>query len=197
MRSAAMLTQSIAVLALSFAALQFADAREALRLGRTQDETVYAAFTKGYALPFDSTQPVDSAEIITEFRRAVLLVRERARLGEFGFTERDLNVAITPHLGQITFIVQARFNPMHTYANLPAYELYLATGPASAPLAGPEMKRWPIYPLGALEGTMIGVRLEVTLRRAEIEAATRPELILTDENANVLWRCRIDLTKFR
>ena len=91
-----MLTQSIAVLALSFAALQFADAREALRLGRTQDETVYAAFTKGYALPFDSTQPVDSAEIITEFRRAVLIERDQVRQGDYTFGPEDLAKAMTP-----------------------------------------------------------------------------------------------------
>ena len=193
-----MLTQAIAVVALSFAALtQFTGAREALRIGRTQDDAVYATFTKGYTLPADSTEPVDSAEIITEFRRAVLIVRERARLGEFGFTERDLDVAITPHLGLVTFIVQARLNPMHTYANVPAYELYLATGPLTGPLAGPELKRTAVYPLGGIEGTMIGVRLEMTLRRAQIEAASRPELILTDDQANVLWRCRIDLSRYK
>ena len=196
MRSAAMLKQVILVLALASAALpQLPDARDALRLGRTQDDGLYQAFTKGYALPV--SEPVDAAEIITEFRRAVLLVHERARLGEFGFTERDLNVAITPYLGQVAFIVQARLNPLHTYAKVPPYELYLATGPLTAPLAGPELKRTAVYALGAVEGTMIGVRLEIALRRAQIEAAPRPELILTDENANILWRSRIDLSRFR
>ena len=191
-----MLKQAIAVLALSFAALaQFPDAREALRLGRTQDEALYEAFTKGYR--FTAIDPVDSAEIITEFRRAVMLVRERARLGEFGFTERDLNVAITPHLGLITFIVQARLNPMHTYAKAPAFELYLATGPDTPPLAAREPKRDPVYALGGMGAPLIGVRLEITISRAQIDAAPRPELILTDENANVIWRSRIDLSRFR
>lgn len=191
-----MLIQAVAVVALTVLGwAQFPDAREALRLGRTQDDAVYDAFTKGYALP--AAIPVDSAEIITEFRRAVLIVRERARLGEFGFTERDLNVAIRPHLGLVTFVVQVRLNPMHTYAKAPAYELYLATGPSSAPLAGPELKRTPIYPLGALEGTLIGVRLEITLPRAQIASASRPELIVTDERADVVWRARIDLAGFK
>ena len=191
-----MLKQAIAVVALSLAAMtQAPDARDALRLGRTQDDALYGAFSKGYALP--AAEPVDAAEIITEFRRAVMLVRERARLGEFGFTERDLNVAITPYLGQVAFVVQARLNPMHTYASAPPYELYIATGPLTAPLAGTDMKRSAVYALGAVEGTMIGVRLEITVRRAQLEAAPRPELILTDEHANVLWRSRIDLSRFR
>jgi hypothetical protein len=191
-----MLMRAITVVALSAAAIaQFPDAREALRLGRSQDEAVYGAFTRGYALP--AADPVDSAEVVTEFRRAVLLVRERARLGEFGFTERDLNVAIAPHLGLVTFIVQARLNPMHTYAKPPAYELYVATGPETPPLAGKEMKRDPVYALGGMGAPLIGVRLEITIPRAQIDAAARPELILTDEHANVLWRSRLDLSRFR
>jgi hypothetical protein len=188
--------RAITEVALSAAAIaQFPDAREALRLGRSQDEAVYGAFTRGYALP--AADPVDSAEVVTEFRRAVLLVRERARLGEFGFTERDLNVAIAPHLGLVTFIVQARLNPMHTYAKPPAYELYVATGPETPPLAGKEMKRDPVYALGGMGAPLIGVRLEITIPRAQIDAAARPELILTDEHANVLWRSRLDLSRFR
>ena len=191
-----MLMRAIALVALSVAALaQFPDAREALRLGRSQDEALYAAFTKGYAL--SAADPVDAAEIVTEFRRAVLIVRERARLGEFGFTERDLTVAIAPHLGLVTFIVQARLNPLHTYMKAPAYELYVATGPHTPPLAGKEMKRDPVYALGGMGAPLIGVRLEITLPRAQLEAAPRPELILTDEQANVLWRSRIDLSRFR
>jgi hypothetical protein len=191
-----MLMRAIAVVALSLGALaQFPDAREALRLGRSQDEAVYGSFSQGYALPTNAV--VDSAEIITEFRRAVLIVRERARLGEFGFTERDLNVAMAPHLGLVTFIVQTRLNPMHTYTRPPPYELYMATGPATPPLNGRDVKRTPVYPLGGMEGTLTGVRLEITLPRAAIEAAPRPELIVTDEHANVIWRSRIDLSRFR
>ncbi|HET7694422.1 MAG TPA: hypothetical protein VFK57_01840 [Vicinamibacterales bacterium] len=191
-----MVRQAIALVALSLAALtQRPDAREALRLGRSQDEALYAAFSRGYTLA--ASDPVDSAEVITEFRRAVLIVRERARLGEFGFTERDLTVAMTPHLGLVTFIVQARLNPLHTYATAPAYELYIETGPLTPPLAAREARRDPVYALGGIGAPLIGVRLEITIPRAQIEAAPRPELILTDERASVLWRSRIDLSRYR
>jgi hypothetical protein len=192
-----MLIQAIAVVAFSIAvAAQFPDARDALRIGRSQDEALYAAFTKGYELGV--APPVDSAEIVTEFRRAVLIVRDRARLGEFGFTERDLNVAMTPQLGSISFVVQTRLNPLHTYAQPPAYELYVATGPDTPPLAGRETRRDPVYGPGLMMGSpLVGVRLEITVPRARIEAAPRPELILTDERANVIWRTRIDLSRFR
>ena len=191
-----MLIHAIAVMVLSSAALaQLPDAREALRLGRSQDEALYAAFTRGYGLAV--ADPVDAAEIITEFRRAVLIVRARAQLGEFGFTERDLHVAMTPHLGQITFIVQVRLNPMHTYAKPPAYEMYISTGPDTPPIAGRETKRDPVYALGPMGSPLIAVRVEITVPRAAIDAAPRPELVLTDEHAAVLWRSRVDLSRFR
>ena len=191
-----MLIRAIGVVVLGIAALaQVPDAREALRLGRSQDEALYAAFTKGYSL--SPVEPVDYAEIITEFRRAVLIVRARAQLGEFGFTERDLNVAMTPHLGLITFTVQAHLNPMHTYTRPPAYELYVATGPETPPLAGAETKRDPVYAPGPMGSPLVAVRVEITIPRAKIEAAARPELILTDEYASVLWRARVDLARFR
>jgi hypothetical protein len=197
-----MLNRTIGVVTLSLVAgtallarPQFPDAREALRLGRSQDEALYAAFTKGYSL--SPAEPIESAEIITEFRRAVLLVRARAQLGEFGFTERDLGVAMAPHLGLITFIAQVRLNPMHTYAAAPAYELYVSTGPETPPLAGREMKRDPVYALGPMGSPLIAVRLEITIPRARIEEAPRPELIVTDERAAVMWRSRIELSRFR
>jgi hypothetical protein len=191
-----MVIRVICLVALSaIAAAQIPDAREALRLGRSQDEALYAAFTKGYGLA--PAPPVDYAEIITEFRRAVLIVRERAQQGEFGFTERDLNVAMTPHLGLITFVVQARLNPMHTYVKPPAYELYISTGPETPPLAGKVARREPVYALGPMGSPLVAVRIDVTIPRAQIAAAPRPELILTDDAAAILWKARIDLARFR
>ena len=192
-----MLIRTIALVALAtVAAAQLPDAREALRLGRSQDEAMYAAFSRGYALAV--AEPVMLAEIVTDFRRAVLIVRDRARMGEFGFTERDLNVAMAPQLGLIGFVVEARLNPLHTYAKPPAYELYVSTGPSTPPLAGKESRRDPVYGPGLMMGSpLVGVRLEITIPRAQIEAARLPELILTDEHANVLWRSRIDLSRFR
>jgi hypothetical protein len=192
-----MLIRTIAVVVLAtVAAAQLPDAREALRLGRSQDEAMYAAFTKGYALAV--AEPVMVAEIVTDFRRAVLIVRDRARMGEFGFTERDLNVAMAPQLGLIGFVVEARLNPLHTYAKPPAYELYVSTGPDTPPLAGKDTRRDPVYGPGLMMGSpLVGVRLEISIPRAQIDAAPLPELILTDERANILWRSRIDLSRFR
>src|SRR3954463_238048 len=160
-----MLTRTIVLLgALLALAPQLPDAREALRLGRTQDDALYTAFSNGYSL--SPSSPVSSAEIITEFRRAVLIVREHAQLGEFGFTERDLEVAMKPHLGLVTFIAEVRLHPQNTYQRMPPYEMYVSTGGATPPLAAPALRRDPIYALGG--SSLIGVRLEMTLPREKI-----------------------------
>jgi hypothetical protein len=175
-------------------AAQFPDAREALRLGRTQDEALYASFAKGYQLA--ASDPVASAEIITEFRRAVLIVREHAQQGEFGFTERDLDVAMKPHRGLITFVVQVQLHPLNTYQKAPAYDLYVSTGADSPPLAAP-IAREPQYALGGPGSALVGIRLEITVPRERLAAAPAPELIVTNERADVVWRARVELARFR
>lgn len=184
----------VGILLLALSAAQMPDAREALRLGRTQDEALYAAFLKGYSLA--PAEPIAAAEIITEFRRAVMIVREHAQQGEYGFTERDLNVAMKPHLGRITFRVEVRLHPLNTYRNVPAYDLYIASGTHSPPIATDAIKRDPVYAMGD-PSALVGVRLEATMPRDAIAAATAPELVVTDQNADVVWRTRIDLARFR
>ena len=191
-----MLTRTILVLAVLAAATpQIPDARDAMRLGRTQDDALYTAFSKGYHLT--PTAPVANAEIITEFRRSVLIVREHAQRGEMGFTDHELDNEMKPHRGLVTFIVEVNLHPLNTYQRMPSYEMYVSLGSGVAPLAAPEIKRAPVYALGGPVASLIGVRLEATFPRDKIVAGPAPELIVTNETADVLWRARVDLTRYR
>jgi hypothetical protein len=193
-----MLRALIVLVALAGFAPQLPNAREALRLGRSQDEALYKAFSNGYSL--SPADPVSSAEIITEFRRAVMIVREHAQQGEYGFTERDLDIAMKPHRGLITFIVEVNLHPLNTYVKVPAYEMYVSTGSGTPPVAAEKITRDAIYAFGIPAGpgsTVRGVRLEATMSRDKIAAAAAPELIVTNENADVVWRAHLDLSRFR
>lgn len=172
-------------------------ARPALDLGRTRDDALLASFHRSYELTRGDV--LDRAEIITEFRRAVMIVREHADRGEYAFSAQDLAKAMTPFAGQVTFIVQARLHPLHTYANTPPYALYVETGPATRPMAPQPFRRDAAYPPGMAGpgNTISGVLLEGTFRRAEIEAAQAPSLVVADEQANVIWKARIDLSRYR
>lgn len=181
----------------SAAPAQLPYARQALDLGRTRDDALLAAFHRSYELTAGGT--LDHAEIITEFRRAVMIVRERADRGEYALSTQDLEKAMAPFRGQVAFIVQARLHPLHTYAGAPAYGLYVETGAASPPLAPKPFRRDAAYPPGmAAPGNPIsGVRMEGVFDRAAIEAAAAPSLVVTDERADVIWKARIDLTRYR
>lgn len=175
-------------------------AREALNLGRTHDQALYDAFNAGYRLTPSGI--VDSVEVITEFRRAVLIVREHALQGEYSFTANDLASALAPFRGTVTFIAQVRLHPLNTYAAPPAYDLYVRTGLQTKPVAAPAIKRDPVYPPGSMGpgssgSSMTAVRLEASFARADIVAAAEPTLIVNDDHGAIVWQSRIDLARFR
>jgi len=184
------------LIVLALASAQSTPTRQALDLGRTRDDALFAAFNRGYELP--PSGDVYRAEIITEFRRAVLMARDKYNVGDFGMTERDMAKAMAPFEGTVAFVVEANLNPLHVYAAPPSYEMYVSTGPYTAPLAAKPLKRDPIYPPGLGLGTaFVGVRLEGTFERAELEKAVAPMLTVTDEKANMLWQARVELSRYR
>lgn len=170
-------------------------ARDALALGRTRDDAMFESFNKGYSLA--TSDIIETAEIITEFRRAVLVVRERALQGDYVVTDRTLTRAMAPHLGRIGFIVQVRLAPFNTFITPPSYDVYISTGPRTKPLADPSLKREPVYALGPPGSPIVGVRIEGTFSKEGIEHAALPQLIVTDDKAEIVWRARIDLSRFR
>ena len=170
-------------------------ARDALALGRTRDDALFESFNKGYSLAVSDI--IETAEIITEFRRAVLLVRERTMQGDYVVTDATVTRAMAPHLGQIGFIVQVRLSPFNTFITPPAYDVYISTGPSTKPLGDKALKRDPVYALGPPGSPIVGVRIQATFAKAEIERAPMPELIVTDDKAEIIWRARIDLSRFR
>ncbi|HEY2434707.1 MAG TPA: hypothetical protein VGI12_18695 [Vicinamibacterales bacterium] len=189
----------VAVLAVAAFARQaeVPSAREAFDLGRTHDTALFEAFNRGYELAVSGT--VDHAEVITEFRRAVLFVHEQAIQGQYLITDRDLAKAMSPLDGLVTFVVEARLHPLNTYAKPPPYELYIETGPTTKPLVAQPLKRDAVYPPGLIGpgNSMTGVRLDATFPRADIMSAPSPSLIVIDDQANVIWKARIDLARYR
>jgi hypothetical protein len=184
------------VSALASAAATQDPLREALNLGHTRDQSLYDSFNRGYQLTTSGT--IGRAEIVTEFRRAVMLVREREALGDYIQDSRTLSNALAPFAGLVTVIVEARLNPLNTYMNAPSYELYVSTGPTTRAVAGKPFTREAVYPIGAPAGSgMVAVRLTASFPRADIEAAAQPSFVVTDDRAEVLWQTRIDLSRYR
>jgi hypothetical protein len=170
--------------------------RDAVALGQTHDEALLESFNKSYNLSASGT--IERAEIITEFRRSVLIVREHAQVGDYSFGWDALSREMLPWKGMVTFIVQVRLNPMNTFGKEPAYDLYVSTGPASGPIASTGVKRQPIYPQGGGPGSgIVAVRLEASFPRAAFTRSAMPQLVVTDEKAATLWQARLDLSRYR
>ena len=168
--------------------------RDALNLAQTRDDALFASFNKSYSLPPSGT--IDRVEIITEFRRAVLIGRDQWQQGHIGFDARDLAKALEPFKGLVTFLVQVRLNPQNAFIKEPSYDLYVATGPKSPPVAAKTLTREPVFPLGS-NSPILAVRLEASFPRADIERADAPFLIVTDEKGDTLWQVRLDLPRYR
>jgi hypothetical protein len=182
---------------LAIAAWQSDPLRDALNIGRTQDEALYDAFTAGYQLPVSDS--ITRAEIITEFRRAVMIVREHANQGEYGLTARDLASAVAPYQGLVTVIVEVRMHPLTTLTKPPAYSMYIETGPRTPPVAPQKFAREPIYPtpVPAPLTALTGVRLQGTFSVADVAAAPSPRLMVLDDTGSAMWSARLDLSRFR
>jgi hypothetical protein len=192
----ATLTLVLVFLAAAVLAAQSDAARDALALGRSHDDAMVASFHSGYVLT--ASGPIDRVEIITEFRRAVLLVGARALQGNYSFGADDLNKAMAPFRGLLTVVVQVRLHPLHTLIKEPAYDVYIAAGPASPPIAARTRTREPVYPPGAAFGSPIAaVRLEASFPRGAIESAAAPMLTVIDEKADPIWQVRLDLSRYR
>src|SRR6266849_1663862 len=81
----------------SSAPVQPEQLRYALNLAQTRDDALFASFKQSYTLPPSGT--IDRVEIITEFRRAVLIAREQWQQGHIGFNANDLATALEPFKG--------------------------------------------------------------------------------------------------
>jgi hypothetical protein len=73
------------------------------------------------------------------------------------------------------------------------------TGRTTKPLAAEPFKRDPVFPFATTGpgSPIVGVHLEGTFPRADIESAAAPMLVVTDDKANVIWKARIDLSRYR
>jgi hypothetical protein len=79
-----------------------------------------------FDLPGDT---VTQVEVITEFRRLVMITEDRLRVGDQMFSRgrREAEAALAPTRGVLTLKAHVRFNPLNTYAATPPLRLALGT----------------------------------------------------------------------
>ena len=104
-------------------ALSNADVERALVVARDQDrirERFHAAYIINLDDPF-----VQSLEIISEYRRVVLLAEERINKGDraFAYSSRLAGDALAPWRNRVAVRARLRFHPHNAYVDVPTIEM--------------------------------------------------------------------------
>jgi hypothetical protein len=133
-------------------------------------------------------ETVTQFEIITEFRRLVLVTEEHIFRGDWLFSRsvRSAEQALAPSHGQTTIRATLRFNPLNTFITPPSYLLTMsADDPRSVPVVL-ETQVMPQFSVpfkartGKMVTSLVGATLEATLSAAQLGQTTRVLSVILD-----------------
>ena len=171
---------------------------EALRLSRTRRPADLETFTAPYVVVTGGPgQP--KVEVITEYRRAVLLGIEQANLGNYTWSPTNLRRAVAKYEGLTSVRAEVWLSPAHLYVGTPSYrmDLYDARQRIVMPV---EEKRDPIFSAitGAGEtSSMTGVTLETIYRDAALREAGCCLVMILDPKAAVVVEKQVEFAALR
>lgn len=156
-----------------------ADLDRAISIGRSSDAE-RARFHAPYIVRLNDAT-VEQFEVVTELRRAVLIVEERARLGDRIFGLGQLETALRPFHNQVTIRATLRFHPMNALPGIPAYELRVGTPEDRLLALGPTV-RSPIYVQGGRDKaqSLMGATLELTFDSGIIGQSRQPVTVVLE-----------------
>ncbi len=192
------LAVAIAAVAL-IAALGSTEIERAQQTARGRD-TERAQFHRKYVFDLpDST--VTQLEVITEFRRMVMITEDHLRFGDAMFSRsvRAGEAALAPTRGILTLKAQLRFHPLNTYAAVPAFRLAIGKPAPDAPLSSLDTQVTPQYSLpykirnGRTASTFTGAVLQADVPASRIGQTARPVGVVLD--GRELARTTIDFTR--
>ena len=131
---------------------------------------------------------VTQIEVVTEFRRLVLITEEHIFRGDWLFSRgvTAAEKALASFRGTVTIRAVVRFSPLNTFITPPAYLLAINAGEAGAPPAAIETQVTPEYstPFKARGGKMVssltGATLEADLPAAELRQTSRVVAVTLD-----------------
>ena len=108
------------------------ETERALALARARDSE-RQQFHRRYIV--DLPGPIVSQiEVVTEFRRLVIVAEEHVLRGDWMFTRsvRAAGEALAPTRGKVTLKAQVRFSPMNTFIQSPPYGMAISAGAPGA-----------------------------------------------------------------
>jgi hypothetical protein len=117
---------------------------EAVVIGQSRIEAVRGRFHRPYRVPIGRA-PVDYVDIVTPFRRMVILAEERAQSGARGFTQREAASALGPNASVVDIVVELTFHPLNVFVGVPGYDVQLVRPSSDSPLLPRSVTRTPRF----------------------------------------------------
>ena len=96
----------------------------ATAIGESRVESVRTQYHRPYRL-LVARAPIDYIDVVTPFRRIVLIAEDRARLGNRPLGQRETLAAAGDRVSLVEFMVELTFHPFNTYVGVPLYEVEL------------------------------------------------------------------------
>jgi hypothetical protein len=129
----------------------------ALAIARSRDPD-RARFHSAYIFPVKASM-IQTVEVVTEFRRAILITEDHLRQGDWIFGQGGRNLrgenvsdALKPTRGRLTIRARVEFGPHSTYATVPQVDIVVDGLPAVEPFDSRS------NPLSSLPVPLVGSR---------------------------------------
>jgi hypothetical protein len=172
------------------------DVERAMSIGRGPEEDrarFHAQYEVAVADPF-----IERMEVITEYRRMVLVVEKRLAAGEFAIATNTglAEEAVRPWKRRVAIRTRIRFHPLNVYTEVPRVSVLL--GDPKKPVPALHMTTDPQYALGdyaAGFAPLVGAIVESDYDATPIAERTVPFVVRIQGTADV--RTTINFANFR
>jgi hypothetical protein len=104
-----------------------ASVSEAISIGQYRPERERARVHAPYRLAVNRA-PIDYIEVVTPFRRVVLVAESRAEIGDRLFSQRQGLELLATAPSIVEMWLEVTFHPQNTYVAVPGYEMSLTDG---------------------------------------------------------------------
>jgi hypothetical protein len=175
---------------------------QAVSIARERRDAVIRTFNERYMLVHSEFR-FESIEIITEFRRVVLMGRERIVAGSFSWTAYEITRLLEPFRGRLSILAHVRFPPQHVLVTVPDYTAVVSStrpgpsGDAPDSMRPLDIRTSPYYAAGLSEtSVMIGARFEAAFDARALDPNGR-YFITVYENKTRLGPVEVDLKNLR
>ena len=188
----------------------------ATAVGESRVESVRLQFHRPYRLTV-ARPPIDYIDVVTPFRRIVMIAEERSRLGQRPLGQPDMIRLAGDRLGLVEFVIELTFHPLNAYVGVPAYETELVLVPVGAgrprpPIRPAQISRTPRFgarvngtpplppsiPLNVPGGTepLLGGTVIAGFATQELQVNGAYEVVVREEKKE-LARVRVNLGALR